>query len=87
MNCQKIHSDDFDFLINFKVSRKEIISYVKLHMKVATFLHDPECIFSNIKYKCDKYIFYLTYFYSTQPDNVTHIFRTQNKPTGDFGTS
>lgn len=48
MNCQNTHSHDFDFLINFEVSRKESISDAKLHIKVATFLHDPECIFSNI---------------------------------------
>ena len=31
-------------------------------MKVAALFHDSECILSCIKCKCDKYIYYLTYF-------------------------
>ena len=67
MIWQKIHSYDFDFLLNFKVSWKEIISDANFHMKVAAFFHDSECMFSCIKCSCDKYIYYLTYFlfYST----------------------
>lgn len=86
MNCQNTHSHDFDFLINFEVSRKESISDAKVHIKVATFLHDPECIFSNINV-IKICAFLHIFFYFTQKNNLTHIFRKEDKPTRDFYTN